>query len=134
MNSVEHATIGAVVAALGVVALAGSYPPAVLVGLFVGGVAFSVLIDLDHFPIAWAMGGDLSSLWRALDDPRRTLTDPGFVFPELEFPWLRLASHLLLGTTLILATLLVDARVAGFVAAVFLAHVVADVLRDQEIV
>lgn len=131
MNSAEHAAVGAAVGIAGAVLLADAYPPAVLVGLVVVAVGLSVLIDLDHFPIAWLLAGDLEPLRRALADPRRTATDPGFVFPDLEFPWLRLASHLLIGAVLVAATFTVDARVAGFLGAVVLAHVVADVLRDQ---
>lgn len=131
MNSVEHAAIGTVVAGAGAAALAGAYAPATVAGLWLAGVVGSVLIDLDHFPIAWLVG-DREAVGRALTHPWRTLTDPEFVF-EAEFPWLRIASHLLIGGTLAAAAWTVDGRLAGFVAAVVAAHVLADVLRDQKV-
>ncbi|MFB6218779.1 MAG: hypothetical protein ABEH77_06315, partial [Halobacteriaceae archaeon] len=130
---VEHAAIGTVVAGLGVLALAPAYPPATLVALFLAGVAGSVLVDLDHFPIVWALAGDRAALGRALADPPRALTDPEYVFPHTEFPWVRIASHLLLGGALAAAAATADPRLAAYVLALLGAHVGADLLRDHEL-
>jgi hypothetical protein len=133
MNSVEHAVLGTVAAGVGVAALAEAYPPLVLTALFVAGVGVSVFVDLDHFVIARWAAGDWSHLRRVFAAPTRAFSEPGYVFPDLEFPWLRLASHVVIATILGLAAATVDTRLAAFFVGVFAVHVLADLLRDQEL-
>ena len=101
--------------------------------LFVVGVGLSVFVDLDHFLIARWAAGDWSHLWRVFGAPRRAFSDPGFVFPDLEFPWLRLASHVVIAALLGLGASTVDVRLAAFLVGILVVHIVADVLRDQQL-
>lgn len=136
MKSPEHAAIGAVVAGGAVVVL---FPTAALVptvALWVGGVLFSVFIDLDHFVIARAMRGDWSNLRRAVTNPRVGLVDQEQVFADVDEPRLRqyrLLSHLLLGGVLVALASRLTVGLGVFVAVLLYAHVVADLVRDAEL-
>lgn len=132
MNSTEHAAVGAVASALAVGALAARRPlsRARATALWAYGVALSVGIDVDHFPIARAETGDWDALRRALRRPTAALTDPDYVFPDVELASLRLLSHAVLGGALTALLFLVAPPLGVFTAVVLYAHVVADLLRD----
>lgn len=135
MNSAEHAAVGAVASALAVVALAARRPlsRARAVALWAYGVALSVGIDFDHFPLARAEAGDWAALRRALRRPTAALTDPDYVFPDptLGLAPLRLRSHLAIGTALTAAIALLAPPIAAFTAVVLAVHVACDLLRDS---
>ena len=96
-------------------------------------VGLSVLIDVDHFPIARVAVGDWRHLRRVLADPALLLFGQDEIF-DLDFRRTRIASHLLVGAGLT-ATLRRRAPAAAVVTAVCLAaHVVADALRDGDVV
>jgi hypothetical protein len=137
MKSGEHAAIGALVGAVAVALLFPGAAPSAAAGVWLGGVAISVFVDLDHFVIARAMSGDWDALRRAVTDPRVGLVRQEEVFvavDETRLRQYRLLSHLLLGGVLVAASRVVDGRLAVFVAVLLYAHVVADLLRDAELV
>jgi hypothetical protein len=129
VQSPEHAAIGGSVSAVVAWAVAPSLPA--LLGLAIGGLALSVLIDLDHFPIARYYAGDWRHLRAALAAPADALVDQDGTFDDVpDFEPLRLATHLLLGAPLV-AVLAVLWRPAAVVAGCALAvHVGCDLLRD----
>jgi hypothetical protein len=134
MKSPEHAAVGAVVgvAAVGVLFVDASL--GMKAALWVGGVFFSVFVDLDHFLIARRMAGDWSNLRRAVTNPRVGLVDQEQVFADVDEVRLRqyrLLSHLLVGGLLIALCSQVEGRLAVLVAVLLYAHVVADLLRDS---
>lgn len=137
MNSAEHAAAGAVASAFAVAALRRrrGLSLARAAVLWAYGVALSVGIDLDHFPISRAQTGDWAALRRALARPAAALTDPDYVFPpsEPELASLRLRSHLAVGSALVAALLALAPAVAGFTAVVLGVHVACDLLRDAGI-
>jgi hypothetical protein len=129
VQSPEHAAIGGTVSAAVAWAVAPSLP--VWLGLTLSGLALSVLIDLDHFPIARWYAGDWRHLRAALADPADALVDQDGTFDDVpDFEALRLGTHLLLGAPLVVL-LAVLWRPAAVVAGCALAvHVGCDLLRD----
>jgi hypothetical protein len=133
VKSIEHTAVGAVAAAVAVRAVAGERSRATQLGLWTYGLGLSVLIDVDHFPIARMAVGDWRHLRRVLADPALLLFGQDEIF-DLDFRRTRIASHLLVGAGLT-ATLRRRAPAAAVVTAVCLAaHVVADALRDGDVV
>ena len=135
MKSPEHAVLGALASGLLAVALPVAVPveAALLVAY---GLALSVFVDLDHFLVARYHAGDWSHLRRCLADPVFAFTSQEQVFEGVDTRALevqRLLSHLLLGGALICGMALVRPVYATFTAGVLYVHVVADVLRDGEI-
>ncbi|WP_135828343.1 hypothetical protein [Halorussus halobius] len=136
MKSPEHAVLGALASGLLVVALPASVPLEAAL-LFGYGLALSVFVDLDHFLVARYHAGDWTHLRRCLADPVFAFTDQEQVFEGVDTRTLevqRLLSHLLVGGGLVCGLALVRPVYAAFTAGVLYVHVVADVLRDGEIV
>lgn len=136
MKSAEHATLGAVVGAVAVALLFPREPFLLRTALWVGGVGLSVFVDLDHFVIARGMRGDWSNLRRAVSNPRVGLVEQERVFVGVDEPRLRqyrLLSHLLVGGVLVALTARLDGRLAVLVAVLLYVHVVADLVRDAEL-
>lgn len=136
MQSRGHALIGAVVSAALLFPEVGSIPLTIAVGLWGYGVALSVLFDLDHFVVARLLAGDWRHLRRVIFQPRRVLfEDQSWIFEDLhDFYLERLLSHALVGGWIVVSLALVDRRLAVFTAVVLYAHVLADLLHDNELV
>ncbi|WP_254536127.1 hypothetical protein [Halomarina litorea] len=134
MKSAEHATIGVVVSTVGVALMRSRSLPRRAV-LWVYGVLLSVFIDLDHFVIARDRTGDWSILRRCLRDPVWAFTEQDEVFSDLEedIDFERLVSHAVLGGLLTAGWYLVSPVVAVYTAVVLYFHVLADVVREAEL-
>ncbi|WP_331236568.1 hypothetical protein [Natronorarus salvus] len=131
MESLEHAAVGTVVSAFALALLRPVASPLRHVGLFVYGVALSVLVDLDHFLIARARTGDWSHLRAVLSDPVNGIYDQEWVFADMEgMARQRLASHLILGAVLVVGLRRRSPLLAAYTGVVLGAHVVCDLLRD----
>lgn len=133
MQSPEHAAVGGGVSAI--VGWAIAQTPRSWFALTLGGLLLSVLIDLDHFPIARWYAGDWRHLRTALADPLAALVDQAGTFDDLpDFEPLRLGTHLLIGAPLV-AGLVIVWRPAAVVAGIAIAvHLGCDWLRDHGIV
>lgn len=134
MRSSEHAIIGAVVGAAVIPVLARSRSFPAKLALWSYGVLLSVFIDLDHFVIARVKTGSWSYLVRAVRRPLWALTEQSAVFPDVEMTLERLASHLLVGSVLGMVFRRFSRPLAAFTMVVVYAHVLADVLREIELV
>lgn len=133
MKSPEHATLGAVVAAVLVFALPKISFPLEAAGLVTYGILLSVFVDLDHFVLARVHAGNWSHLRRCLTDPVFAFTRQEQVFDGVDTRTLethRLLSHALLSGVLVAATTFVAPVYGLFTAVVLYVHVVADLLRD----
>ncbi|NHN49922.1 hypothetical protein G9464_20340 [Halostella sp. JP-L12] len=133
MYSREHALLGAVVSAIGVAALRGTFSLPALAALFAYGVLLSVFIDLDHFVVARRHAGDWSHLRACVRDPVFAFTEQDEVFagvPEGQIRTERLLSHALIGGALTAGLAAASVPVGLFTAVVLYVHVVADLLRD----
>ena len=135
MYSRAHAAISLVVAGGVVLAesvvLAGE--PAVAPAIAVAyGVALGVLIDLDHFVLAWLLSGSLDPLRRVLRAPWIVVTDPATIFEADELgPYHRLISHVVIAGVLVPGVrLAVDPFFGVLSAAVLYAHLLADLIAD----
>ncbi|MFB6128503.1 MAG: hypothetical protein ABEJ47_01950 [Halorhabdus sp.] len=135
MYSRAHAAISLVVAGGVVLAesvvLAGepTVAPAIAVTY---GVALGVVIDLDHFVLAWVLSGSLAPFRRVLRTPWIVVTDPAAIFEADELgPYHRLISHVVIAGVLVPGVwLAVDPFVGVLSAAVLYAHLLADLLAD----
>jgi len=130
MYSRAHATISLLVA-IGVV-LTGE--PTVHPALAIAyGVALGVLIDLDHFVLAWALAGSLDPLVRVVRAPWIVLTDPASIFETDDLgPYQRLISHVVIAGVLVPSVWLgLDPFVGVLSAAILYAHVLADLIADM---
>ncbi|WEL18085.1 Uncharacterized protein SVXHr_1923 [Halorhabdus sp. SVX81] len=129
MYSRAHAAISLVVA--GGVVLAGepTVDPALAVGY---GVALGVLIDLDHFVLAWLLAGSTTPLRRVLRAPWIVVTDPATIFDTDDLgPYHRLISHVVIAGVLVPGVwLAVDPFLGVLSAAVLWAHLLADLIAD----
>ena len=125
-----HAAISLVVAGGAVLLGEPTVSPAVAIGY---GVALGVLIDLDHFVLAWALSGSLAPLVRVVRKPWIAVTDPSAIFETDDLgPYHRLISHVVLAGAFVPAVwLVVDPFVGTLTAAVLYAHVLADLLADS---
>jgi len=135
MYSRAHAAISLVVAGGVVLAesvvLAGE--PAVAPAIAVAyGVALGVLIDLDHFVLAWLLSGSLDPLRRVLRAPWIVVTDPAAIFDTDDLgPYHRLISHVVIAGVLVPGVwLAVDPFLGVLSAAVLYAHLLADLIAD----
>lgn len=135
MYSRAHAAIsflvagGVVLAESIVVAGEPSVHPALAVAY---GVALGVLIDLDHFVLAWALSGSLDPIVRVLQKPWIVVTDPSAIFEGGELgPYHRLISHVVIAGILVPGVwLAIDPFVGVLSAAVLYAHLLADLVSD----
>ncbi|WP_136687327.1 hypothetical protein [Halorhabdus amylolytica] len=96
------------------------------------GVALGVLIDLDHFALAWMLSGSLAPLRRVLKAPWIVVTDPGSIFETADLgPYHRLISHVVIAGVLVpVIWLAVDPFVGLLSAGVLYAHLLADLIAD----
>lgn len=136
MKSPEHAMLGAIASGIFVLALPISVPLEAAAWVAYG-VVLSVFVDLDHFVLARYHAGDWSHLRRCVTDPVFALTEQERVFDGVDTRTLerhRLLSHLLVGGALVGALAVFSTAIAVFTAGVLYVHVVADLLRDGEIV
>ena len=130
MYSLAHALISLVVAGAAVLVGDPTHDPVLVV---VYGVALGVLIDLDHFLLAWAFSGSLAPLQRVLVKPWIVVTAPGTIFGTSDLgPYPRLISHVVIAGLLVPAVwLAVDPFLGVLTAAVLYAHVLADLVADR---
>lgn len=134
MQSREHAVVGTVVSALLVASRLDTLSAPVAAALVGYGVALSVLVDLDHFVVTRLLVGDWRHLRRVLDRPADVFGDQEWIFEDVhDFVVERLLTHAVLGGALVGATAFVDGDLAVFTAVVLYAHVLADLLRDNEL-
>jgi hypothetical protein len=132
VQSPEHAALGGFVSAVVAAALAPSL--AAWVGLTAGGLALSVLIDLDHFPIARLYAGDWRHLRAALADPIDALTEQAGTFADVpDFERLRIATHVLIGAAVVAGLALAWAPAAIVAGCALAVHVACDLVRDAGI-
>jgi len=129
MYSRAHAAISLLVAA--VVVLVGEptvHPPLAVAY----GVALGVLIDLDHFALAWALAGSLDPLVRVVRAPWIVVTDPRSIFETDDLgPYHRLISHVVIAGVLVPSVwVLFDSFVGTLSAAVLYTHLLADLIAD----
>jgi hypothetical protein len=135
MYSRGHALTGGAASLPFVVLLFPDAAPSLLAGLWVYGVALSVLVDLDHFLVARVTVGDWRNLRRLLEDPVGRLADQSELFDEDHLTELnRLLSHVLLAGPLVVATWFVLEPLGEFTAAVLYVHLLADLLWDNGLV
>jgi hypothetical protein len=106
-----------------------------LVVLAAYGLGLGVLIDLDHFVLARLRVGDWRHLTDCLRNPKRVFTDQEHLFDGVgEMAGLRILSHVLVGGALVALARRVGRPVEVLTATVLYVHVLADLLRDNEIV
>ncbi|MFD1513869.1 hypothetical protein [Halomarina rubra] len=132
MESSEHAAIGAVVSAVGVLSLRDCSLETRL-ALFGYGLLVSVFIDLDHFAWARLQEGDWSHLTRAVTNPKWAFVEQDDVFEGVEIDFQRLLSHVVIGGVTTLAFWLFSPAIAVYNAVVVYAHVLADLLRESRL-
>lgn len=127
MKTVHHAALSGIASLAVVVVLAPGTPLAHLaVGTVVG-----VAIDVDHFPISRARGGDWRAARRVLANPAVIVTDPERIFVGAPVgPVERLLSHVLLGTGLSATAWLARPTFGVVVAVSLYVHVLADLCWD----
>ncbi|PSQ65372.1 MAG: hypothetical protein BRD24_07285 [Halobacteriales archaeon SW_9_67_24] len=135
MNSGEHFLASVPVVGVVLAAIGDRYSPRQRAALAGYGLGLGVLIDLDHFPVARLRVGDWRHARNCLRDPQRVVFDQGSLFEGAgEMESLRLLSHVLIAGPLTLLTGLVDRRLGALTGAVLYVHVLADLLRDNEVV
>ncbi len=99
------------------------------------GLGLGVLIDLDHFVLARLRVGDWRHLVTCLRNPKRVFTDQEHLFDGTGgMASLRVLSHVLVGGVLVTLARRVSRPVGTLTAAVLYMHVLADLLRDNDIV
>jgi|AntDeeMinimDraft_5_1070356.scaffolds.fasta_scaffold10865_3 hypothetical protein len=135
MKSGEHfllslPVVGAVLAAIG-----DRYSSRQRTALAGYGLGLGVLIDLDHFLLARLRVGDWRHVRNCLDEPKRVFFDQDDLFQGTgRMGGLRLLSHVLIAGPLTVLTGIVDRRLGVLTGAVLYVHVLADLLRDNEVV
>lgn len=135
MKSGEHFLVSVPVVGAVLAAVRERYSPRRLAGLAVYGLGLGVLIDLDHFVLARLRVGDWRHARNCLRDPSRVFFDQANLFQGTgEMASLRLLSHVLLGGTLTALTARRSRPVALLTAVVLYGHVLADLLRDNDVV
>lgn len=136
MQSHEHAAVGAVVSAGGLLVLLPDLALAGSVAAFAYGVGLSVLIDLDHFPVARLVLGDWRHARRVLANPAGLVGDQSWIFADVDgaLRGPRLLSHAVLGAVLVAGTWAALPALGAFTAVVLVAHVGCDLLRDADVV
>ncbi|SIR27753.1 hypothetical protein SAMN05421858_2081 [Haladaptatus litoreus] len=136
MYSREHFLIGVVVSGLLLVPLSERFGTLLLAGLFVYGVLLSVFIDLDHFVLTRIRTGSWRHLTACLKNPVAAFGDQDWVFEDVDSEDLeheRILSHVFLGGVLVALSVFVSPAVAVFTAVVLYFHVLADLLRDTDV-
>ncbi|GAA0461469.1 hypothetical protein MUK72_12815 [Halococcus dombrowskii] len=109
--------------------------PRQLAALAAYGLGLGVLIDLDHFVLARLRVGDWHHFTDCLRDPKRVFVDQENLFEGTgEMASFRLLSHVLIGGALIALARRVSRPVERLTESVLFVHVLADLLRDNEIV
>ncbi|WP_433624059.1 hypothetical protein [Halomicrococcus sp. NG-SE-24] len=134
MYSREHFLLGAVAAGLMLVPLSRTFGPLVLAALFGYGVLLSVFVDLDHFVLTRFRTGDWRHLRACLAEPTAAFGDQDWVFEDVDdMEHERILSHAVVGGALVAALLVVSVPVAVFTAVLLYVHVLADLLRDNDL-
>jgi hypothetical protein len=135
MQSRAHAAVGSVVSLALVAVYWPDAPLQVQAAAWTYGVALSVLIDLDHFLVTRVTVGDWRHARRVLANPLGAFGDQDWIFDDEDLTELnRLLSHAIIAGVLVPGTWLVAPALAAFTAVVLYAHVLADLLRDNELV
>jgi len=135
MESRAHAAAGAAVSFALVVVLWPTAGPEARTAIRTYGVAVSVLVDLDHFVVARVVVGDWRHLRRVLARPTGALWGQTWIFDDVDSMELeRLSSHALVSGLLVAGLWPAAPTLATFTAAVLYVHVLADLLRDNEVV
>ncbi|WP_231185206.1 hypothetical protein [Haladaptatus sp. DYF46] len=137
MYSREHFLIGAVVSALLLVPLSNLFGPPILAALFVYGVLLSVFIDLDHFVLTRLETGSWRHLRACLANPTDAFGDQDWVFEDVDnaqLEHMRILSHVAIGGVLVAILVVLWPPVAVFTAVLLYFHVLADLLRDNDVV
>ena len=109
--------------------------PRRLAALAVYGLGLGVLIDLDHFVLALLRVGDWHHLVDCLRNPKRVFFDQENLFAGTGgMASLRILSHVLLGGVLVALARRVSRPVGALTGSVLYTHVLADLLRDNDVV
>lgn len=134
MKSGEHFLLGVPVVGIVLKTVSGRYSSRRLAALAAYGLGLGVLIDCDHFVLARLRVGDWRHLRECLENPKRVFTDQENLFEGTgEMASLRILSHVILGGVLTAVWSRVSRPVALLTAAVLYVHVLADLLRDNEV-
>lgn len=135
MKSGEHFLLSIPTVGIVLSKLRDRYSPRRLAVLAAYGIGLGVLIDLDHFVLARLRVGDWRHTIEVLRHPTRVFTDQDNLFEGTgEMRILRLLSHVIIGGVLTGLWWVVSRPVAAMTAIVLYVHVLADLLRDNEIV
>ncbi|HET7324748.1 MAG TPA: hypothetical protein VFJ06_10480 [Halococcus sp.] len=134
MKSGEHFLLSVPVVGIVLTAVSKRYSPRQLGALAAYGLGLGVFIDLDHFVLARLRVGDWRHLRECLKNPERVFTDQENLFEGTgEMASLRLLSHVIIGGVLTTLTARVSRPVALLTATVLYVHVLADLLRDNDL-
>ncbi|WP_435077328.1 hypothetical protein [Halococcus sp. AFM35] len=134
MKSGEHFLLSVPVVGC-VLARLDERSPRRLAALAAYGLGLGVFIDLDHFVLARLRVGDWRHLVGCLRNPKRVFTDQEHLFDGTGgMASLRVLSHVLVGGVLVALARRVSRPVGTLTAAVLYVHVLADLLRDNDIV
>ena len=134
MKSGEHLLLSLPVVGVVLTTVSERYSSRRLAVLALYGVGLGVLIDCDHFVLARLRVGDWRHLHECFSDPERVFTDQENLFEGAgEMASLRVLSHVVIGGVLTAVSALVSRPVALLTATVLYVHVLADLLRDNEI-
>ena len=135
MKSGEHFLLSLPVVGWVLAAIGDRFSPRQRAALAGYGVGLGVLIDLDHFVLARLRVGDWRHVRNCLRDPKRVFFDQDNLFEGPgEMANLRLLSHVFIAGPLTVLTGLLDRRLGILTGAVLYVHVLADLLRDNDIV
>lgn len=134
MNSGEHFLISIPVVGVVLTKLRDRYPSRCLAALAAYGVGLGVLIDLDHFVLARLRVGDWRHTRQVLRHPTRVITDQETLFEGTgKMASLRILSHVAIGGALTWLWSRVSRPVAFLTGIVLYFHILADLLRDNEV-
>ncbi|WP_049898423.1 hypothetical protein [Halococcus agarilyticus] len=135
MNSGEHFLLSVPVVGRVLAAIGDRYSPRQRAALAGYGLGLGVLIDLDHFVLARLRVGDWRHVRNCLRDPKRVFFEQDSMFAGTgEMAKLRLLSHVVIAGPLTVLTGRIDRRLGVLTGAILYVHVLADLLRDNEIV
>lgn len=135
MRSKEHLLVSVPVTGVALAAVRERCSRFGLAALGVYGVLLGVFVDLDHFLIARLWTGDWHHLRGSVRNPIGAFVAQEEIFDDVrDMQDERLLSHVLLAGLLVGVTRLLS-RPLGFVTGVVLyAHLLCDLLRDNEVV